>query len=129
VLGPTSPSGGGDVAALDPQLRGAERVREVFARVHRGDDGVADLYAEDGVVLVGGTRVEGREAIRAFYGKTIETIHPKPEVQVVLSTPGSNFYTAIVEVPTDRGLLHALDLFTIDDDGIRQLEIFDRTID
>jgi len=116
------------VAALDPQLQGADRVREVFARVHRGDDGVADLYAEDGVVLVGDARIDGREAIRAFYGKTIETIHPKPEVQVVLSTPGSELYTAIVEVPTDRGHVHALDLFTVDGEGIRQLEIFTRPI-
>jgi hypothetical protein len=116
------------VVALDPQLRGAERVREVFARVHRGDDAVADLYAEDGVVLAGGARIEGREAIRAFYGKTIETIHPKPEVQVVLSTPGSSLFTAIVDVPTDRGHMHALDLFTVDDEGIRQLEIYTRPI-
>jgi ketosteroid isomerase-like protein len=103
-------------------------VREVFARVRRGDDGVADLYAEDGVILAGGARIAGREAIRAFYGKTIETIHPKPEVPAVLSAPGSTFYTAIVEVPTDRGHVHALDLFTIDDEGIRQLEIFTRSI-
>jgi hypothetical protein len=104
-------------------------VREVFARVRNGDDRVADLYAEDGVVLAGGTRVEGREAVRAFYRKTIESIHPRPDVQVVLEAPDSPFYVAIVEVPTDLGHMHALDLFTLGDEGIRQLEIFTRPID
>ena len=104
-------------------------MREVFARVRNGDDRVADLYAEDGVVLAGGTRVEGREAVRAFYRKTIESIHPRPEVQVVLEARDSQFYVAIVEVPTDLGHMHALDLFTLDDEGIRQLEIFTRPID
>jgi hypothetical protein len=117
------------MAALDPQLRGADRVREVFARVHRGDEGVADLYADDGVLLVGDSKIEGREAIRAFYRKTIDSIHPKPEVQTVLENPDSDLYVAIVEVPTDRGHMHALDLFTVDDAGIRQLEIFNRSIE
>jgi len=112
----------------DPHLRGEDRVREVFARVHRGDDSVADLYAPDGVVLAGSSRIEGRSAIRSFYADTITAIHPKPEVQVVLSTPGSDLYVAIVEVPTDRGHMHALDLFRVDDAGIRQLEIFNRSV-
>jgi hypothetical protein len=77
-------------------------------------------------VLAGTSRIEGRSAIRSFYADTIAAIHPKPEVQVVLTTPGSNLYVAIVEVPTDRGHMHALDLFTMDDEGIRQLEIFNR---
>lgn len=94
-----------------------------------GDDSVADLYAEDGVVLAGGARIEGREAIRAFYRDTIAAIHPQPEVQVVLSCVGSDFYVAVVDVPTDGGLIHALDLFTVDDEGIRQLEIFTRSIE
>ncbi len=104
-------------------------MREVFARVRNGDDGVADLYVHDGVVLVGEARIEGREAIRAFYKKTIDSIHPRPEVQVVLETPGSTLYAAVVEVPNDRGHVHALDLFTLDDEGIRQLEIFNRSIE
>ena len=115
------------MATLDPHLRGTDRVREVFARVRKGEDRVADLYAEDGVVL-GGSRIEGREAIREFYRKTIASIHPQPEVHVVLEAPGSDFYAAIIEADTDLGHAHALDLFRIDEEGIRQLEIFDRPI-
>jgi hypothetical protein len=116
------------MAASDPHLRGADRCREVFARVRNGDERVADLYSDDGVVLAGDQRVEGREAVRAFYRKTIDTIHPRPEVQAILTGPDPNLFAVIVEVPTDRGHVHALDLFTVDDEGIRQLEIFNRRI-
>jgi hypothetical protein len=112
------------MAALDPDLQGADRVREVFARVRNGDDGVADLYAEDGVVLAGRARVEGREAIRAFYRNTIDTVHPQPDVQHVLES--APYYAVIVEVPTTEGHVHALDLFRLGADGIEQLEIYSR---
>ncbi len=117
------------MAALEPQLRGADRARAVFERVRNGDGSVADLYAEDGVVVSAATKVEGREAIRAFYLSTMERIHPQPQVQVVLEHPESNLYAVLVDVPTDQGHMHALDLFTIDDEGIRRLEIFGRSID
>jgi hypothetical protein len=112
------------MTASDPDLRGAERVQEVFGRVRNGDDRVADLYAEDAVVLAGGRRIEGRAAIRVFYQQAIESIRPQPQVQVILESPP--YYAALVEVPTTRGHLQALDLFQIGDDGIRQLEIYDR---
>ena len=112
------------MAANDPDLRGADRVREVFDRVRNGDNGVADLYAEDGVIVTGGHRVEGREAIRAFYQSTIDAIHPRPEVEAVLEA--RPHYVVLVDVPTDRGHLRALDVFELGDDGIRRLEIFTR---
>jgi hypothetical protein len=34
----------------------------------------------DGVVVVGDARIEGREAVRVFYQKTFDAIHPRPEV-------------------------------------------------
>ena len=111
---------------IDDSLRGADRAREVFSRVRNGDDRVADLFAEDGVILAGGMRIEGRDAIRAFYRKQFVALHPRPEVQLVLSSDESDFCVALVDVPTDHGLLHALDLFTVDDEGIRRLEIYPR---
>lgn len=106
------------------ELRGADRVREVFARVHAGDEGAADLYVEDGHILVAGQRVEGREAIRAFYRATIERIHPKPSVlSVMASLP---HYAVLVDVPTSEGHQRALDLFEVGDDGIHWLEIYAR---
>ena len=111
------------MAALEPELRGAERVRAVFARVASGDTRVADLYAEDGVVNYGPYgRAEGREAIRAFYKENIERANPRPRVEAVLENPP--LFVALVDVPTDDGDMRALDLFHIDDDGIRSLEIY-----
>jgi hypothetical protein len=108
----------------DPELVGADRLREVFARVGRGDLGVADLYAEDAVVLFGDDgRVEGRDEIRAFYQRAIDGVRPKPVVEAVLEAPP--LYIALVDVP---GVVHhrALDLFEIDGGGIRRLEIYVR---
>jgi len=112
------------MAALDPELQGPDRVRAVFARVKAGDNGVADLYAEDGVVKAGGHEVQGREAIRAFYQATIDKIHPQPEVQEVLQS--GDLFIAVVHVPTDHGDMDAIDLFELGDDGIVSLEIFSR---
>src|SRR5262245_12913888 len=105
------------VTMTNPELRGADRVREVFARVRNGDASVADLYADDGVVLFGATgRAEGRAAIRTFYANTISSIAPKPQVQGVLEAPP--YFIAIVDVPTTDGFRRALDLFEIDEKGI-----------
>jgi hypothetical protein len=102
-------------------------VREVFARVRRGDASVADLYTEDGVIVYGrgdGDRVEGREAIRAFYQGTIDAIRPQPTVEVVLEAPP--MFVALVDVPTEDVHHRAVDLFELDDTGIRRLEIYPR---
>jgi len=109
----------------DPNLRGADRVREVFNRVRSGDASVADLYAEDAVILFGDDgRVEGRDAIRAFYQGTIDAIRPQPIVEAVMEAPP--LFVALVDVPTADVHHRALDLFEVDDGGIRRLEIYTR---
>lgn len=90
-----------------------------------GDPRVADLYAEDAVIIHGGGRAEGREAIRAFYEQTIESIHPQPEVEVVLEA--APLYVAIVNVPSTVRHFRAVDVFELGDEGIRKLEIFSRS--
>ena len=106
-------------------MKGADRVREVFARVRNGDLSVAELYAEDGVILFGSDgRVEGRDAIREFYKGAIESIRPQPDVEAVLEAPP--LYVALVDVPGTDVHHRALDLFEIDDAGIRRLEIYTR---
>lgn len=111
----------------DPHLQGLDRVREVFTRVRNGDRSVADLYAPDAVVEFGdGNRVEGREAIRGFYGAAIDKVAPKPEVEVVVEVPG--YQLAIVNVPTAAGRQRAVDLFQLGDEGIVKLEMFTRNM-
>ena len=100
-------------------------MREVFARVRDGDLRVADLYAEDGLIVYGdGVRAEGRDAIRAFYARAIEGIRPQPRVETILEAPP--LYVALVDVPGTDVHHRALDLFEVDDTGIRRLEIFAR---
>jgi hypothetical protein len=109
----------------EPQLRGADLVREVFARVRNQDPAVADLYTEDGVILYGQDgRASGRGEIRAFYLRTFEAMAPQPQVEAVLEAPPR--YVAIVDVPTEARHHRALDLFELDGAGIKKLEIFSR---
>jgi hypothetical protein len=113
------------VTVADRDIRGADRVREVFARVGNGDLSVADLYADDGVIVYGdGARAEGRDAIRAFYARAIEGVRPQPRVEALLEAPP--LYVALVDVPGADVHHRALDLFEVDDGGIRRLEIFTR---
>ena len=115
------------MAALEPQIQGEARIHELFSRIRAADENAADLYADDGVFLMGGRRVEGREAIRDFYRRGFGIYQAQPVVQQVLSAPGSDMYAALLEVPTNHGLERVFDLFIIDDEGIRQLEVFSRT--
>lgn len=91
----------------------------------KGDLSVADLYAEDGVILFGDDgRVEGVEAIRAFYKTAIDSIRPQPQVEALLEAPP--LYVVLVDVPSDDAHHRALDLFEVDEGGIRRLEIYTR---
>jgi hypothetical protein len=113
------------VTLNEHEFRGADRVREVFARVRNADPAVADLYAEDAVILYGQRgRAVGREEIRAFYVRAFETMSPQPQVEAVLEEPPR--FVAIVDVPAEGRHHRALDLFEVDGDGIRRLEIFSR---
>jgi SnoaL-like domain len=113
------------MSALDPDFRGAARVRELFARVRNGDSRVADLYADNGVVVAGGNEIHGREEIRAFYQRTFDAIHPKPLVETILQSPP--WYIAVVDVPTSAGRQRAIDLFELTDEGIKLLVIFSQS--
>jgi hypothetical protein len=109
----------------DDDLQGADLVRAVFARVRAGDASAADLYAAHGVLRPGsGAPVEGREAIRAFYARSIESIHPQPRVVAVLEE--APLYIAVLDVSVDGARHRVLDLFELGEDGIESLEIFSR---
>lgn len=108
-----------------PEIQGVDRVREVFARVRAGDLGVAELYAEDAVLISGaGVRSVGRDGVRAFYQQAMAGMRPKPEVEAVLESPP--LYVAVVNVATTEGSRRAVDLFHLDGGEIQSLEIFSR---
>ena len=107
----------------DVHLQGADRLREIFARVRAGDLAVADLYSPDAVLVPGnGARVEGRDAIRAFYEGVFANTRPHPQVQAVLESPP--YYVAVLDVRTGDTSRRVLDLIELADDGIRSMEIF-----
>jgi hypothetical protein len=106
------------------EIRGADLVREVFARVRAGDLGVADLFREDAVLHYGDIRAEGRDAIRRFYGRTVDALQPQPVVDAILESPP--WYVALVDLPTAGPHMRALDLFELDGGCIRSIEIYIR---
>jgi hypothetical protein len=115
----------GEKAMHRPDLKGTDRIREVFARVRAGDPArVAELYAKDGKVLYTGGEAVGHEAITAFYRFAIDTLHPQPQVEAIFGEGPQ--YVALVNVPNDKGSTRAADLFTVGERGIVQLEIFSR---
>jgi hypothetical protein len=97
-------------------------VREVFARVRNRDPGVADLYHQDATLTADGTVHEGRDAIRAFYLGVFSGSGPHPMVRGLWN--GGSVYAALLEVSRDSGgVIHAVDVFNVDSDGIRSMRI------
>ena len=97
-------------------------VREVFARVRNRDPGVADLYHQDATLTADGTVHEGRDAIRAFYLGVFSGSGPHPTVRGLWN--GGSIYAALLEVSRDAGgVIHAVDVFDVDRDGIRSMRI------
>ena len=91
------------MAALEPHLRGADRARAVFERVRNGDASVADLYAEDGVVLAGDRQRRGsRDDPRLL--REDDGVDPAaaPGPDRARNTD-STFFAVILEVPTTNG--------------------------
>ena len=102
----------------------ASLVREVFARVRNRDPKVADLYRQDAALTAGdGTVHQGRDAIRAFYlGVFSGNTAPNPAVRGLWNS--GSYYAALLEVRRDSGeVLHAVDFFDVDGDGIRSMRI------
>jgi hypothetical protein len=98
------------------------RVREVFARVRNRDPKVADLYHQDATLTANGAVHEGRDAIRSFYLGVFSGDAPHPQVRG-LWINGST-YAALLEVTRDSGaVIHAVDVFDVDADGIRSMRV------
>ena len=96
-------------------------VREVFARVRNKDPKVADLYHQD-ATLTSDTVHSGRDAIRSFYLGVFSGRGPHPQVRGLWNN-GST-YAALLEVTYGDGeVIHAVDVFDVDHDGIRSMRV------
>jgi hypothetical protein len=107
-----------------PDVQGGELVREVFRRVREGDLAVADLFDEDADLYYHDVHAHGREAIRRFYRRTIDVMAPRCTVETLLETPP--LYAAMIDLPTTKGHMKALDLFELGPGGVQRLEIYIR---
>jgi SnoaL-like domain len=97
-------------------------VREVFARVRNRDPKVADLYHEDATLTADDTAHHGRDAIRAFYLGVFSGSGPHPQVRGLWAN--GSIYAALLEVTRDSGgVIHAVDVFDVDQDGIRSMRV------
>jgi hypothetical protein len=98
-----------------------EIVRELFARVRAGDTAVADLYAEDAVFDTGDDRLVGRDAIRGYYARVLQSgIQPNIEaLYTKLPLVGAQLC-----VTTPGGEVRVLDLFEVEAGEVRSLRVF-----
>ena len=102
----------------------AEVVERYFACMRAGGDSVASLFHDDARLVGLGSVVEGRDAIDAFYGASIDASRPQPRLLGPLLVDGSRV-AAEIEIALSTGdVLHVVDLFVVDGDRIRSLTYF-----
>ena len=105
-------------------MRPSEVVERYFACMRDGDLGVIDLFHDDARLVGLGRIVEGRDAIRGFYGESIDASRPQPTLVGPLLTDGDRV-AAEIEIALSTGdALHVVDLFVVDGDRIRSLTYF-----
>lgn len=102
----------------------AEVVEQYFACMRSGGRSVADLFHDDARLVGLGTVVEGRAAIDAFYGASIDASSPQPRLLGPMLVDGGRV-AAEIEIALSTGdSLHVLDLFEVEGDRIRSLTYF-----
>ena len=98
--------------------------REYFSRVRRGDLSVVDLFHDDAELLGLGARTRGKDSIREFYAKSIAEGGPQPSEPVTLLADATKALAEVTIELRDGSTIHAIDLFKIEEDRIRELTYF-----
>ncbi len=99
-------------------------VSEYFSRVRAGDISVADLFHDDATLIGLGTTRSGLETIREFYRGVIERAGPSPRSGGPLLASGSRVAAEILIDLAGGGVVHAVDLFVVEEGRIRSLSYF-----
>jgi len=105
-------------------LEATDVVERYFTCMRAGDLAVADLFADDAVLLGLGRRTQGREAIRAFYSASIATGGPQPRSAGSLLSDGERVAAEIYIDLADGSTMHVVDLFRVEQGRIRSLHYF-----
>ena len=108
-----------------PTARGpADVARAYFACMRAGDLAVVDLFHDDAVLKGLGQVTRGRDAIRAFYTGAIQEGRPQPGEPLALLSDASQAFAQIEIRLGDGSVVHAVDLFEVEDGRIRSLTYF-----
>jgi len=89
-----------------------------------GDISVAELFHEDATLVGLGTVRSGKEAIREFYQGTIERAGPSPRSAGPLLVEGTRVAAEILIDLAGGQVVHAMDLFVVEEGRIRSLTYF-----
>ena len=99
-------------------------VSEYFARMRARDIGVVDLFHDDACLVGLGSKRSGRAAILEFYRDVIERAGPAPRAAGPLLAAGSRVAAEVfIDLP-GGSIIHAIDLFHLDEGRIRSLTYF-----
>ena len=97
---------------------------EYFSRMRAGDIAVVDLFHDDASLVGVGSKRRGRSAIRGFYQGVIERAGPAPRAAGPMLAQGPRVAAEIyVDLP-GGAVVHAMDLFQVEDGRIRSLTYF-----
>ena len=99
-------------------------VAQYFSRMRAGDASVAELFHDDATLVGLGTKRSGRDAIRDFYQGVIAAANPAPRSAGPLLVKGSRVAAEIFIDLADGQVVHAVDLFVVEDGRIRSLTYF-----
>ncbi len=99
-------------------------VLEYFARMRAGDKSVLDLFHDDAVLNGLGARQSGKDAIREFYLSVMERAGPSPRSAGPLLSEGSRVAAEILIDLSDERVIHAVDLFVVEEGRIKSLTYF-----
>ena len=97
---------------------------EYFARIRARDVKVVDLFHRDAELIGLGGRKSGHSAIREFYSGVIERAGPTPNQVGALLADGERVAAEIVIELANGTIVHAVDVFLVEQGLIRSLTYF-----
>ncbi len=97
---------------------------EYFTRIRARDISVAELFHTDATLVGLGQITSGRDAIREFYQGAIDGASPTPRSIGDLLSDGSRVAGEVMIDLADGQVIHAVDIFVVEEGLIRSLTYF-----
>jgi hypothetical protein len=110
----------GDEMTTEPSSVAAE----YFTKIRARDISVAELFHTDATLVGLGQITSGRDAIREFYQGAIDGASPTPRSIGDLLSDGSRVAGEVMIDLADGQVIHAVDIFVVEEGLIRSLTYF-----